>query len=366
MPSRKNCLLLIGHFTPPVHGMAVAMDALGELMATRGTVIRIRTVPGPTRSRQVHHLRRLPVVILALAKMFLFRRKSRSAVLSVDAGFGMVYTIMLMLAARCAQYKVTLQHHSYAYISQRSVLMSGLVALGGRSTAHMFTCDAMREGFRRRYARLSASEIVSVAYALSLPPAQKRGVKAPKQRLTLGHMSNLSVEKGLDEVVDIAQEATRRGLADKLVLAGPVTDHRAEKVLRQSRSTATVEERGYVSGSGKERFFADIDVFLFLSRYRNESFGLVVWEAMLRGVPVIAYRAGCLTQAAVGSGGVVLEMRGGAESGVMKQLAAWLEHPDQLARAREESVRVAIRERQRAISGALAVATRLFRQAPNE
>jgi glycosyltransferase involved in cell wall biosynthesis len=341
--------------------MAVAMDAFGKLMATRGTVIRIRTVPGFTPSRQLHHLRRLPVVLAAIAKLLMLRRNSREAVLSVDAGSGMVYTILLTLAARCTQYGVTLQHHSYAYISRRSRLMALLVVVAGRSATHMFTCEQMRDDFRRNYARLSASEVVSVAYALRLPVPQERGMTR-RRPLTLGHMSNLSVDKGLVEVIKIAKEAVGRGLADKLILAGPVTSSRAQEVLKRAPSTAGVEHRGYISGAAKEQFFRDIDVFLFPSRYKNESFGLVVWEAMLCGVPVIAYRAGCLTQSAVGFGSLVLEADDDTDRKIMRQLATWAADPEALARASEQSLNAAVQLRERAISEAVAVGARLFRQ----
>lgn len=137
---------------------------------------------------------------------------------------------------------------------------------------------------------------VSVAYALKSPP-QGRTSKDPfeARRLTVGHLSNLTLEKGLDEVIRFGRAAMQHGNVERVILAGPVMGSAEQALLDGVASEDGFEYRGPLTGQLKEEFFQDIDVFVFPTRYRNESFGLVAWEAMLRGVPVIAYRAGCLT-----------------------------------------------------------------------
>jgi glycosyltransferase involved in cell wall biosynthesis len=359
-PLRHRPVLLIGHFPPPVHGMAVAMDALGDLFATQGPVVRLRTVPRRLMARQLHHLSRVYRVSAALIRLVSMRRLSGAALLSVDAGYGMVYTIVLAMAARCLRYGLTFDHHSNAYISRPSKLMATLVTVAGEDAVHVFKCELVRAEFQRIYGRTTRTRVIAGTYALSDPPSIRARATIPGRPLTLGHLSNLSIEKGLEEVIRFGQEAMQLGLADKVILAGRATTARERGLLERAVAAGHVDYRGPVFSDDKERFFHDIDIFLFPSRYRNELSPLVVWESLLRGVPVIAYRAGCLTQDALGPGSVVIEPSGDYVRLALQQLKEWVESPSDLAQARADSIQRAAADRREAIADALSTGRELF------
>jgi|HubBroStandDraft_6_1064221.scaffolds.fasta_scaffold00075_23 glycosyltransferase involved in cell wall biosynthesis len=341
--------------------MAAAMDALADLLETRGPVVRIRTVPKDRPIGYLYHLKRAYLVALAALRLVPLRANCDAVLLSVDAGKGMVYVVVLTWVARRLRYRVSLQHHSYAYISRRSTLAGVLVDVGGPRAEHLHSCQIACDDFRRVYPRALTTRAVSVAYALQSPTAYRRTQSSTAARtLRVGHLSNLTVEKGLERVIRLGQAAIHQGVVEKVILAGPIMGSAERALIRTALSERGFEYRGPVTGQSKEDFFHDIDVFLFPTRYRNESYGLVVWEAMLRGVPVIAYRAGCLTQTLVGLDSLVLEPGDDFTKKAMRQIERWYQHPDEFSKAGAAAVTYARDEREKAISDALVLGGELF------
>ncbi len=262
---------LVGHFTPPIHGMAAAMDALAALLNTLGPVVRIRTVPKGHSGGCRYHITRTCLVLRAASRLASLRAKSDAVLLSVDAGKGMVYVIALTWVARRLRYRVALQHHSYAYISRRTMLAGLLVDVAGPHAEHLHSCQVACDDFRRVYPRALTNRAVSVAYALQLPPRRHQAPDPIATRtLRVGHLSNLTLEKGLERVIHLGRDAIQRGMVEKVILAGPVTGRAERRLMLRALSEPGFEYRGLVTGQPKENFFQDIDIFVFPTRYRNE------------------------------------------------------------------------------------------------
>lgn len=304
----RPTVVAIAHFAPPVHGMAVVVGRFCELLERHADVLR-HSIAAATLSRGPrYHASRTIRVLRALMLLARVRRRSRVVYMSCDGGFGLVYTVMMIATARLLGYAIYLHHNSYAYLSEPRRLMRLVVAIGGNRCSHIVLCERMREDFRKHYPRAQAFRIVSPAFAIEGPPST--GVaRAISPRLRLGHFGNLTEEKGLATVFRVLAAARHDGIDLELLLGGPAVGPRDQSILRDGLDRAGGFARwlGPLFGSDRERFFSEIDLFLFPSRYANESYGLVVWEAMLRGIPVAVYRAGCLHRDAVGPGGLVIE-----------------------------------------------------------
>jgi glycosyltransferase involved in cell wall biosynthesis len=109
------------------------------------------------------------------------------------------------------------------------------------------------------------------------------------EEVVLGHLANLSEEKGSVDLLRAAERAWREGHHFRLALAGPEMPNFTrfwDSYLVQER----VRRLGVLSVAQKRDFFAGIDGFVLPSR--SDSFGLVLLEAWANGVPNIAYRAG--------------------------------------------------------------------------
>jgi glycosyltransferase involved in cell wall biosynthesis len=107
--------------------------------------------------------------------------------------------------------------------------------------------------------------------------------------VVIGHLANNSVEKGTVDLLQAAERLWAKGVAVRVVLAGPeMTNFRTfwESFGPKDRVTRL----GVLTDDEKRNFFAGIDAFALPSR--SDSFGLVLLEAWANGKPVIAYRAG--------------------------------------------------------------------------
>ncbi|MFL5343098.1 MAG: glycosyltransferase family 4 protein [Gemmataceae bacterium] len=133
--------------------------------------------------------------------------------------------------------------------------------------------------------------------------------------LVIGHLANLSHEKGSIDLLEAARRLWEEGLKFRIVLAGPqMTNYRRYRATHEFQN---LTETGVLNDQQKRDFFAGIDVFALPSR--SDSFGLVLLEAWANGVPSVAYRAG-------GVADVIRHERDGllAKCGDIAELAAYL------------------------------------------
>jgi glycosyltransferase involved in cell wall biosynthesis len=107
--------------------------------------------------------------------------------------------------------------------------------------------------------------------------------------VVVGHLANLSAEKGTHEVLVAAAGARAKGAPIRVVLAGPRMPS-FERTAKLMDNQPWVTMLGAVSDVEKRDFYAAIDLFAMPSR--SDSFGLVFLEAWANGLSVIGYRAG--------------------------------------------------------------------------
>jgi glycosyltransferase involved in cell wall biosynthesis len=174
--------------------------------------------------------------------------------------------------------------------------MSALVAAAGPDALHLVGCARQGERLQELYPGIG--RVLSVSNA---PIAVDPGVPAPVgegTRVRLGHLANLSLDKGLGEVLDLAEALAEQGRDLELVLGGPVSAPAAEERIAVAR--ARLGDRlvtlGPLDEAGKATFFGRLDLFVFPSRYRHETLPVVVHESMSHGVPVLATGIGCVPE----------------------------------------------------------------------
>jgi glycosyltransferase involved in cell wall biosynthesis len=155
------------------------------------------------------------------------------------------------------------------------------------------------DGELQTFASLGVSRSQLILQGLGVDPADCTGGDRQAARaawgvagedVVVGHLANLSAEKGTLDLIQAARQVWASGV-DRLalILAGSetATFRRAAPELTDPQRTRRL---GELDERQKRDFFAGIDIFCLPSR--ADSFGLVLLEAWANSVPVVAYRAG--------------------------------------------------------------------------
>lgn len=108
--------------------------------------------------------------------------------------------------------------------------------------------------------------------------------KATGSPLIIGGMGRFAPEKGFTDLLEATAILLKRGVDVRLILAG---GGKKEAVLKAKALALGISERVEFMGwvKDKEAFFSRIQVFCLPSR--EESFGIVLLEAMVRGIAVV-------------------------------------------------------------------------------
>ncbi|WP_363349456.1 glycosyltransferase [Methylocystis echinoides] len=199
----------------------------------------------------------------------------------------MFYNFLTVTFARLFGYKLFLHHHASSYIKSYDLRFATLCRLAGERSLHIVLSEQMAKDLKLHY---NSAQTVVAHNASHILACEKHERIDKNGMLTMGFLSNLTIEKGLDTVLDAFESIYSDGLDAQLLLAGPIVDERAHALIAAARLKFgdALIELGSVSGEAKDRFFSSIDLFLFPSRYRFEAQPLVILEALSHGVAVLA------------------------------------------------------------------------------
>jgi glycosyltransferase involved in cell wall biosynthesis len=140
----------------------------------------------------------------------------------------------------------------------------------------------------RRYG-VDEARVRIIPNAPSLPIG---GEPVPEDGLYLLAVGDLRPKKNLLRLVEAFRALRASGLEHRLVLAG--VDSGQGDRLREASGGEPIELTGYLSDGRLDALMRGADALVHPSLY--EGFGLVLVEAMARGVPVIASRATALPE----------------------------------------------------------------------
>lgn len=138
----------------------------------------------------------------------------------------------------------------------------------------------VREGVESKFPDLRLFDVANFSHLRALPVKSR-----PNARPVIGAMGRLHSIKGFDLLLEAVVELRAAGQPFELRIAGEGPERPAlEALTRQLRLEDHVRFCGWAEDP--LAFLQDIDLFVVPSR--QESFGLVVIEALAAGVPVIA------------------------------------------------------------------------------
>lgn len=309
---------IVGPFPPPVHGAAEVTRWIAEKLEPVVKIEKLPISPGDGYKGLRYHLSRIGRVISAACALVVGRGP---VYLSAAGGFGLGYNVLLAATARLLARRVFIHHHSFAYIDRPDLLARLMVRAAGPSAVHICLCHRMAGLLIERYGH---AHTIVVSNAAFYPPDRNPLPTLVNRPLRIGHLGNLSIEKGLDAVIAVAESLVKKGVPIQLMLAGPASDEPASALLRDARKKlgTYLTEFGPVYGAEKKQYFESLDLFVFPTRYINEAEPLVVFEALSHGLPVIAFDRGCIAEQ-VGEAGLVVGPDADFVARATALIAAW-------------------------------------------
>ena len=331
--ARRRKLLFLGFFPPPVDGQRLITQSVFERFDAIAHV-------EPYNLDGLHALGSLSKLLSALSVCLAMpraRAKGFSTLyLAPHSGAGLLLSCLIAFLGRCWGYSLAVHYHSYWNIGRPARLMATFVAICGPKAIHIVLAPPMERDLRRFYPVIGRVAAVSNCGFIAPHPEVPRHFGG--RRLRMGHLSNLSREKGIALVLECMRALCMRGVEVELWLAGPAEskDTEALIVAAQSEFGERLRYLGRLDGEEVRRFYQEIDVFLFPSVHRHEAEPLVVIDAVAAGVPVIATDRGCIGYLLDTVGGRVFQAEDFLEKAV-EQIAAWAQTPPLLAEASRQA-----------------------------
>lgn len=323
-------LFLIGAQPPPVHGMSAVNAAIRDRLQTQ-CELAIINLSAPDLERTIRTRARRFVTVVEGARQFLSTaRRSDKLYMSISGGLGQIYEIAFLLAARRLHMRCYLHHHSYSYLDAPTALTNLLMRAAGDSATHVALSRRMADRLVELYGVRHVIPISNAALLMGdFSPAALRSTLR-----TIGFISNISAEKGVFDFLELMSAIESNGLPIAGLLAGPFTDRETEKAVRARLSTLrAVTYLGPRYGVDKDEFFRSIDGLIFPTRYVNEAEPLTIHEALMHGVPVIAYGRGSIPELLSPEAGLTIPVGDSFTAPAVAQLKAWLEAPDRFKAA---------------------------------
>ncbi len=310
-------LIMIGTFPPPVHGMAAVNQALHERLVSEGIAVEKLDIAPNTLKRDIFsRLSRIRKILIAWFHLLCAQGKENVLYLSLSGGWGQIYDIITVAAARLRKMYCVIHHHNYSYFQKRRSLTYFLFKLAGRETTHVVLCYEMGHLLHFHYGPDTNFTVLSnlVFSPVDLLYRHRMNLR------TVGFLSNVTREKGGETIIELAYVIHEAKLPLQVIIAGPCHDEILTQKLRKAVLDNVLEWRGAVYGEEKVKFWREIDAFIFPTKYEAEP--LVIWEALNASLPVITFCRGCIPEQ-VETAGVLVQPHADFVSNALATLEQW-------------------------------------------
>ena len=326
-PARAQRLFMVGAFPPPVGGMAVVNGAVRAQLEEMGIPLVVINVAAPSLDRSpFSRLGRLPNVLRGMLRFGIRAHGRETFYMSISGGFGQLYEVVFLLLARLHGMRIFLHHHSYAYLDQYNTLTSLLMSVAGSGATHIVLSNGMVSKLLGTYHQ--ARRVIAISNVALLMEETASSAVPHQALVTIGFLGIISAEKGVFEFLAVVEKLAAIDKSVRAVLAGPFQDSEIERlVLDRLTRLRSVDYVGPKYGPSKAAFFREIDVLLFPTRFVNEAEPLTIHEAMMHGVPVIAYGRGAIGEIVSSVYGLVIDPAHDFVDRAVAQLLAWRESP---------------------------------------
>jgi glycosyltransferase involved in cell wall biosynthesis len=297
-------LCFAGPLPPPVNGFSNVCGMMLDVLKARMAVEVFDRAPS-VRAPAIGALKQLIKPLRYMATCI--GSRDTALYLALSGGRGQLIDLIYVLVSKVFRRPVYIHHHSYAYINAPTLLSRCFFACV-RNDRHIVLSPHMGSSLCRTYG-MDARNTGVLSNAAFYQSAERRWLQPDaKLPIHLGFLANITLEKGIVEFFEVLAALTQRGIDYRAHIAGPVAPDAKQIFDRLLRSAPSAEYVGPVYGEDKDRFYAQLDIFLFPTRYANEAEPLVIFEAMQRGAYVIACDRGSIPEMLRDGAGLVLPL----------------------------------------------------------
>jgi glycosyltransferase involved in cell wall biosynthesis len=317
---RAISVFVVGPLAPPVHGASAVTRKVVDILRTAGAdVAECDTSPNIKSRGWRWHFNRLRAYGRCY-RTILASKRGQCVYVSLSGGAGLFYDFIVVAIARLRAHVTIFHHHSFTYIDRWRLFFSMLVKIAPPRQVHVVLCPQMQRGITRRYA--CDGKFITVSNLCFLPQ-MSAAIDARHALRKIGFLSNLSMDKGIDRFLDLASELSSQPDVE-VHFAGPFADAVTESYVRNRlKDLPNVTYHGPLFGEAKQHFYRLIDLFVFLSRYANEAEPLVLYEAMLAGLPVAITARGCACDVIDSRMAIVVDNEGQSLDPIVNRIREW-------------------------------------------
>jgi glycosyltransferase involved in cell wall biosynthesis len=280
--------LFIVAVPPPLHGSSQMSHSIIETFKTSFEISVINTSsPDVLRSRDFN-MSKLVRGIRIIVRLVFSRRTDYELVYMTPAVNGLAFwrdiILMFWISHRLKSKKVIVHMHNKGLEFKR------IRRVIFKHVNRKHTILVLSPSLIGPYQGLTTRVLKN--YAPNAPKFDvSTALNRPKSKY-VGFFSNLLYEKGIFDFVDIAESF--RCSSVKFLVAGADGDC-TEEVLKskiKNNQIDNLDVLGAKYGQEKWHFYSTLSILLFPSKYKNECSPLVILEAIMSGVLVIAYDEG--------------------------------------------------------------------------
>lgn len=297
----KPRLIFVSILPPPSTGRSIVSKTMLEIFLDQNifevNILSISKKPGIFNGLWL--FRKMFFSLRTIFTMII--KKGQISVYSASHDqLGLLEDFVISFIVKIKNWCLFYHHHNYSYINKYNWLMGKISKNIKKNGCHIFLCETMAQEFNQKYKYDGDYSIVTNAIIVD---KKRRNNNTANHRhitndepLILGHLSNLSFDKGLIDVLRTTEKLIIENRKVLLKLAGPFLSKLEEEYFNNyiTKYPENITYYGPLYGEEKFRFFYSLDIFLFPTKYRNEAQPLVIFEAMSCGVPTISYDRGCI------------------------------------------------------------------------
>ena len=231
-----------------------------------------------------------------ITKLPFYLNKIETVYIQENGGLGKIYDVFLLILLILFKKNCFYHNHSSNKFNYFDYLTKIIQLLGKFNVTNIFLSDIEYKNFIHKYGYLKKYYVISNSVFIKKSSIKKTQSMISKNNIKFGLLSNLFKDKGLNEFIDLAKYARGHKKNWEFYLAGPLV-HDSIIYMKIFNELDNLNYLGPINDEEQKiNFYQNLDFFVFLTTFVNESEPLVILEAISNGCIPIVYDKGSISQ----------------------------------------------------------------------